>query len=58
MGVYFCNPSALQMEGAGSQVQGQPGLHTEFKANPSYIVRPCFQKQNKAGKSSSSSKSA
>jgi hypothetical protein len=34
-------------EAGGLQVQGQPGLHSEFKARLAYIVRPCLKKKEK-----------
>lgn len=48
MMVCACNPSTQEAEaGEWTQVQGQFGLHCEFKANQDYIVRPCLKKQNK-----------
>jgi hypothetical protein len=33
MVVHICNPSTQEIKVVGSQVQGQPGLHIEFKSS-------------------------
>lgn len=36
---HFCLPSALDIEAGGSQVWGQPGLHSKFQVNQGYVAR-------------------
>jgi hypothetical protein len=49
--VHTYNPSTWEAETGCSQVQGQFGLHSEFKANLSYKVTPCLKtKQGKTKK--------
>jgi hypothetical protein len=43
--VHACNPNTLEFEARGSQVQGQPEIHSEFQVSLSYIVRPCLKKK-------------
>jgi hypothetical protein len=37
--VHAYNPSTQEVEAGGSQVQGQLGLHQEFKASQGYIAK-------------------
>lgn len=39
---HIYNPCTWEAEGAGSQVQGQLGLHSKFQVSFSY-TRPCFR---------------
>jgi hypothetical protein len=43
--VQACNPSTWESEARGSQVQGQHGVHGEFKANLGYTARPSQKKK-------------
>jgi hypothetical protein len=45
MVVHTCNPNTWEAEAEGLRVQGQPGLHSEFKACLGYMVRPCLQRK-------------
>jgi hypothetical protein len=49
MVVYACNLSTWEAEAGGFPVQGQPGLHSEFQDNLSYITSPYlkFKKERK-----------
>jgi hypothetical protein len=49
MVVHVCNPNTKEAEAGESQVQGQPGLHREFKASLSNIV-DADSKQTKINK--------
>jgi hypothetical protein len=40
---YAYNFNIGETEAEGSWVSGQPGLHGEFKASLSYILRSCLQ---------------
>lgn len=43
-----CNPSALKAEaGESPQLQGLPGLQSEFQDGLAYRVRPLPQKMNR-----------
>lgn len=53
MVAHVCHPSTWEAEvGESLQVQGQPGLHSEFKASLTYIKRPCLTKGAGVGYSS------
>jgi hypothetical protein len=39
MVVHTCNPSTQEDEAGESQIQGQAGLHSKFKANLGYVAR-------------------
>jgi hypothetical protein len=39
--VQVCNSSTRETETGGSQVQGQPELHSEFKDSLDYTVKSC-----------------
>ena len=39
---HTCNPITEEIEAGESEVQGYPGLHSEFKANLDYM-KPCFK---------------
>jgi hypothetical protein len=41
--VYAYNLRIWEVEARRSQ--DQPGIHSEFRIGPSYIVRPCLKKQ-------------
>jgi hypothetical protein len=41
------NPSTWEVEAGESLVQDEPGLHIEFLASLSYIVRPSQKKKKK-----------
>jgi hypothetical protein len=47
MVVRTCNSSTLGTQEGGWGVPGQPGNHSKFNANLSYIVRPYIKKPNK-----------
>jgi hypothetical protein len=50
MVVHTCNPSTLEAEAGGLQVQGQPGLYTKFQAKFGVQGRPYLKnKKNEAG---------
>jgi hypothetical protein len=38
------NPSTWEAEAGKSQIGGQPGLHSNFKASLDYIARSCLKK--------------
>lgn len=41
--IYVTNPSTQELtETGGSEVGGHPGLHSEFEAKLSYILRCCL----------------
>jgi hypothetical protein len=40
-------PHTWEVEAGRSQVQDQPGLHSEFQANLSYIANPVLKKKKK-----------
>jgi hypothetical protein len=40
------DPSSQETEAGGSQVQNQPGLHSEFQVSLHYIVRLRLEKTN------------
>jgi hypothetical protein len=40
---HTCNPSTQEAEARGLRLHGQPGLHSEFKANLGYIVIHCLK---------------
>ena len=41
-GVHMCTPSTWKGKTGGSEVQGHPGLHSEFEASLSYL-RPALK---------------
>jgi hypothetical protein len=40
---HACNPSTQEAEAEGSQIQGQPILHSEFQVSLGYRVRHCLK---------------
>jgi hypothetical protein len=40
---YVYNLRNQEVKARGSLVKGYPGLHSEFKANRGYTVRPCLK---------------
>jgi hypothetical protein len=40
------SPSTQEAEAGGSEIQGQPGLHSKFKANLNYLVRSWLKTNN------------
>jgi hypothetical protein len=42
--VHANNPSTWEAEAGGSQVQGQPRLHSDLKASLCFIVGLCLKK--------------
>lgn len=43
---YMCNPTSWEVEPGGSDTQGHPGLHHEFKANLGH-PKPYLKQRNK-----------
>jgi hypothetical protein len=41
---HACSHSTRKSETEGWQVQGQPGLHSEFQASLSNVAMPCLKK--------------
>lgn len=44
--VHVCHPNTQEAEAEGSEVQGQPWLHSEFEVTLGYM-RPCLKKKKK-----------
>jgi hypothetical protein len=53
MAIQACNPSIQQAEAGGSQVQGQPGVHSQFKASLGYTVRSVSKTKTKTNQPAS-----
>jgi hypothetical protein len=47
--VYTCNSSTWKAEAGGSQVQGQPGLHSTGSSNSALNSNPSLAKREREG---------
>jgi hypothetical protein len=49
MVIQTCNPSPSEAEAGESQVQGQPGIHSDFKTSVATKQDPVAKKQKNKG---------
>jgi hypothetical protein len=47
MVVHSVIPATQEAKAGGSQVQGQPELHSKFQASLCWVTRSCLKNQNK-----------